>query len=109
MYKSLFFIGCLSLISLPISSYANMQEGSQQHETATQYIKGSTITANIKTQLLADPDVKSLHISVKTVKGVVTLRGYVENAMQKEKAVSIAKNVDGVKTVKDELKVRPAR
>lgn len=98
----LFFLGFLSFLSFPLSLYAN----TTTHESTTQYVKGSTITADVKARLLADSDVKSLHISVKTVKGVVTLTGYVETQAQMDKASTIAKEVDGVVSVNNKLKIR---
>lgn len=100
--SSMFFIGILSMVGfLPQITWAN----TATNETAGQYIEGSTITANIKTRLLADPDVKSLNISVTTEKGVVTLSGSVESQAQVDKAVSIAKEVKGVNSVDNQLKI----
>jgi len=101
---AIFFLNILSVLSFPLSVYAN----TNNQETTTQYVKGSTITADIKTRLLADPDIKSLHISVTTKKDVVTLQGYVETQAQIDKAISIAKEVDGVTSVNNKLKIRPA-
>ena len=46
-------------------------------------------------------------INVDVVNDVVTLKGTVENAAQKTKAEQVAKDIDGVKSVKNELKVAP--
>jgi hyperosmotically inducible periplasmic protein len=79
-------------------------------ETSKQYVKSSAITADIKAKLLADPDVKSLHISVKTTKkDVVILTGHVETADQKDKAASIAASADGVTSVTNKLVVKAAK
>lgn len=75
-------------------------------ETSTAYVKSSAITADVKAKFLADSDIKSTHISVTTKNGIVTLRGYVASADVKEKAVSIAGQVDGVKSVKDKLVIK---
>jgi len=102
----LFFIllGLATFLSLPLGSYATSSS-----ESTTQYVKSSSITADVKARLLADSDVKSLHITVKTVKGVVTLSGYVETQAQKDKASAIAKEVDGVVTVNNQLKIHKYR
>ncbi len=78
-------------------------------ETSKQYVKSSAITADVKAKLLADPDVKSLHISVKTKKDVVILTGRVDTADQKEKAASIAAAADGVSSVTNKLVVKPTK
>jgi hyperosmotically inducible protein len=55
--------------------------------------------------LLAADDLRDSTINVDVENGVVTLSGTVASAEQKAKAVSIAKSVEGVKSVKDLLKV----
>lgn len=52
-------------------------------------------------------DLRDSTINVDVVNDVVTLKGTVETAAQKTKAVQVAKAIDGVKSVKDELKVAP--
>jgi hyperosmotically inducible protein len=63
------------------------------------------ITAAVKTKMLADSDVAGLKIDVDTTDGVVVLKGDVTSAAEKRKALQIARDTDGVKSVKDELKI----
>jgi hyperosmotically inducible protein len=65
----------------------------------------ATITASIKTKLLADEDVSGLKIDVDTTEGVVTLTGNVKTAAEKAEAIRIARETDGVKSVEDRLKI----
>jgi hypothetical protein len=65
------------------------------------------ITTNVKTKLAADDTVKAYQVDVDTSNKVVTLRGEVETAAQKEHAVMIARNTDGVRDVIDQLRVNP--
>lgn len=74
--------------------------------TAGQTVDDATITAKVKSQLLADPDVSALNVNVTTYKGQVQLSGYVENPNQRSKAEQIAKNVNGVKSVSNDLIVK---
>jgi osmotically-inducible protein OsmY len=94
---------CASLMVFPVVNYASATE------TATQFVKSTSITADVKARLLADSDIKSLHISVKTDKGVVMLTGYVHTAEQKAQAEKLASEVDGVKSVKNKLVVKPEK
>jgi osmotically-inducible protein OsmY len=55
--------------------------------------------------LAAADDLRDSTINVDVENGVITLSGTVANAEQKAKAVSIAKSVEGVKSVKDLLKI----
>jgi hyperosmotically inducible periplasmic protein len=63
----------------------------------------ATITSSLKTKLLADPDVAGLQIDVDTKDGIVTLTGKVKTAAEKEEALRIARETDGVKSVVDKL------
>lgn len=67
------------------------------------FMDDSGITARVKAKLVDDSAIKTSDISVKTEKGVVTLSGFVPSQDQAEKAVMVAKNVEGVKSVSDKL------
>lgn len=63
------------------------------------------ITASVKSALGADELVKARNINVDTFRGVVQLNGNVNSAAEKERAISLAKKVDGVVEVRDNLKL----
>ena len=65
------------------------------------------ITTAVKSKLAADDTVKAYQVDVDTANKVVTLRGDVETMAQKEHAVTIARNTDGVRDVIDQLRVNP--
>ena len=65
------------------------------------------ITTSVKSKLAADDTVKAYQVDVDTSNKVVTLRGDVETAAQKEHAVMIARNTEGVRDVIDQLRVNP--
>lgn len=79
---------------------------SQPERTAGQTVDDATITAKVKSQLLADPDVSALNVNVTTFKGQVQLSGYVDNANQRTKAEQIARKIEGVKSVSNDLIVK---
>ena len=66
-------------------------------------ISDSAITTKVKANYLGDDRLKGSHIKVTTTNGVVTLTGSATGADSKAAAEDIAKNVDGVKSVDDEL------
>jgi osmotically-inducible protein OsmY len=69
-------------------------------------IDDAWITGKVKAQLLADTEVDGLDIDVDTDANVVTLEGTVETAAQREAAIRIANDTDGVdKVVADGLKI----
>ena len=68
----------------------------------------ATITAKIKTQLIAEPGLKGLSIDVDTSANVVTLNGMVSSEEARKQAEQIAQNTEGVTQVKNNLTVKPA-
>jgi len=60
----------------------------------------------LKTLLLKDEGVKGLDVNVETHKGIVQLAGWVNNPSQVAQAEKIARGVEGVKTVENDLQVK---
>ena len=69
-------------------------------------VTDASITAKVKSSLLADPDVSGLRIDVDTRNGIVTLTGTVGTAAEKTHAVELAGKVDNVTRVEDRLTLR---
>jgi len=74
-------------------------------ERTGEVIGDAAITTAVKTKFLADTTVSGLRIDVDTTDGVVTLRGTVPNAAEKARAIELARETKGVKSVKDQLKI----
>lgn len=70
------------------------------------YVDDSVITAKVKAALLKEPDLKSLDVSVETMRGEVLLSGFVKDEGQRQKALKVAVAVNGVASVKDAMVVR---
>lgn len=66
----------------------------------------TAITAKVKAGLVKETKMDSLGIHVETEKGVVMLSGFVNNKDEAEKAVQVAKNVDGVTNVRSAIQVK---
>lgn len=73
-------------------------------EAKTQ-VTDSWITSKTKIALFSDDRVKGTQVKVDTMKGVVTLRGKVDSEEAKSAAAEVAKGIDGVKSVKNDLQV----
>jgi hypothetical protein len=76
-------------------------------KTVGETIDDATITTRVKTALLNDPDVGGLRIDVDTFKGVVTLSGAVKSAAERDKAIALARKINGVVDVKSTLQIQP--
>lgn len=70
-------------------------------------IDDTEITAKIKAAIFAEPGLKSLQISVDTVKGMVTLSGSVNSQQNSDMAKGLASAVAGVKGVENRLALKP--
>jgi hyperosmotically inducible protein len=75
-------------------------------DQARRAINDGAVTAKIKAKMALDDTVKALDIDVDTVGTTVTLSGIVATDAQRQKALQLARETDGVKQVVDQLQVR---
>jgi hyperosmotically inducible protein len=80
---------------------------SRGQESVGAYIDDSAITSSVKGRFFDNKDVAGSSISVETLNGTVMLSGFAKDAKEKATAESIARDVKGVKAVKNEIAVRP--
>ncbi|MBC7682172.1 MAG: BON domain-containing protein [Ferruginibacter sp.] len=71
------------------------------------YIDDSAVTTSVKARFVENKEVDASAISVETMNGTVMLSGFAKNMAEKSTAESIARNVKGVKSVKNAITVRP--
>ena len=92
----------------PVAAYA--EDTDADRPNPAMFVKDSAITTKIKTQLAAEHLGSLKHISVDTDKnGVVWMSGTVNNQTEADEAIRIARNTEGVKMVKSNLKVQKDR
>jgi hyperosmotically inducible periplasmic protein len=92
----------------PIPAFAAESDTDRSHPA--NYVKDSVITTKIKAQLAAEHLGSMKHISVDTDKnGVVWMTGTANSQEEMDQAVAIARNTEGVKSVKSELKIQKDR
>lgn len=94
-------LACLVLVA----AFTGCASTSKQESTG-QYIDNSVITTKVKTAIFNEPDLKSLQIDVKSFKGEVQLSGFVDSVQSVTKAGEVARGVEGVVTVKNDLVVK---
>jgi len=100
--KTFAFASSLGLATALFSGCA----GTAYKESTGEYIDSAAITTKVKTALMDDSEIKGLKIDVDTFKGVVELKGTVDTAAMKQRAEQIVWGVEGVRAVKNELKVK---
>ncbi|CAG9932852.1 BON domain-containing protein [Candidatus Nitrotoga arctica] len=86
-----FFVGCAA---------TSKQEGTGE------YIDDSVLTTKVKAAVFNEPSLKSTEINVETFKGVVQLSGFVNSQADINKAADVARDVKGVKSVKNDMRVK---
>jgi osmotically-inducible protein OsmY len=77
-------------------------------EGTGEYIDDSVITTKVKAAFAEDPTVKATQVQVETFKGTVQLSGFVDSPDQEHRAVELAKQVQGVQSVKNDMVLRAA-
>jgi osmotically-inducible protein OsmY len=64
------------------------------------------ITTKVKTQLIGDTSVSGTSINVETFRGVVQLSGFAATQAEVDRAMKLAREVSGVKSVKNDIRLR---
>ncbi len=92
-------------LMLPVAGYAANSD-SDGTSTAGTYVKDSVVTGKVKAGLAEEKLSSLAHIDVDTDnKGAVTLSGTAESDEAAQKAVSIARGVEGVTSVENHIKI----
>ena len=89
-----------------VSSVENNVSLKAANVTVGNTVDDGIITGKVKSALLAEPSVKSFDIAVATSKGTVQLSGYVDNQAQIDEALAIARKVEGVTHVGNEMSIK---
>jgi osmotically-inducible protein OsmY len=80
---------------------------SRGQETVGAYVDDAGITTLVKSRMAESKLVSASSISVETLNGTVMLSGFAKNSTEKSEAERIARGVNNVKSVKNEIAVRP--
>ena len=98
-FFSAFFLALTLLTAVGCAS-------TQKHEGTGEYVDDSVITSKVKAAILNEPGLSSAEINVETFKGKVQLSGFVTSRADIDKAVTVARGVAGVKSVKNEMQLK---
>ncbi|WP_341676473.1 BON domain-containing protein [Niveibacterium sp. SC-1] len=78
----------------------------EQANAAGKVLDDTAITASVRAKIVAEPDLSNMDVKVDTKEGVVTLDGKAKSADAKDRATLVARSVDGVKDVNNNLSVQ---
>ncbi|HLO64431.1 MAG TPA: BON domain-containing protein [Azonexus sp.] len=90
------FVGC-----------SNMTSPTERRQSVGSYIDDATVTTRVKAALAEDKQVRVTQVNVETYQGVVQLSGFVDTESDVHRAAEVARNVAGVKSVKNDIRVKP--
>jgi osmotically-inducible protein OsmY len=94
-------LGCLLLMVVMLGC-----AGDRTTRSTGEVVDDSTIATKVKSALIADPEVKGTQMQVEVYRGVVQLSGFVDHPADAQRAVTVARNVAGVKEVRNNLIVK---
>ncbi len=94
------FFCVILLVSLLGCASTSTQEGTGE------YIDDTVITSKVKTAIFNEPSLSSAEINVETFKGVVQLSGFVNSREDINKAAQVARGVQGVVSVKNDMRLK---
>jgi hyperosmotically inducible protein len=98
-----------SASSLPAARRAEREATARQRAELRRWVEDASTTAVVKSKLLANQNTRGLDINVETRNNVVTLRGQVASAEEKQLAELLARNTDEVAEVRNDLSINPAQ
>ena len=98
--KLAYLVGILLVAVTLGCASTRTQEGSGE------YVDDTVITTKVKAAIFNEPLLKSAEINVETFKGVVQLSGFVSSAAAESTAVSVTRKVEGVKSVKNDMRLK---
>lgn len=75
-------------------------------EGTGEYMDDTVITTKVKAAIFNEPSLKVSEINVETFKGVVQLSGFVSSQADINKAVAVARGIQGVRSVKNDMRVK---
>jgi osmotically-inducible protein OsmY len=94
----------VAAIALAVATFGCASTAKQ--EGTGEYVDDTVITGKVKTAIFNEPTLKSAEINVETFKGVVQLSGFVSSQASEKLAMDVARTVPGVKSVKDDMRVK---
>jgi hyperosmotically inducible protein len=104
MYFRTTLVAAMTAVVLLTTSGCAVKRG---QETVGAYIDDTGITTLIKSRFAEDKQVDATSIRVETLNGTVMLSGFAKSSTERSTAENIARRVNGVKSVKNEIVIRP--
>jgi osmotically-inducible protein OsmY len=107
--KSVEYYPALFLVMISLAGCASDGDRSERSEASQStgaYLDDAMITTKVKTAIFNEPGLDSAEINVETYQGNVQLSGFVESKEDIERAVRVARQVEGVKSVRNDMRLK---
>ena len=95
-------LGALPVAMVAVTGCA----GDRYHQSTGEAIDDHAVSMRVKSALGNDAEYKYEGVNVTTFKGTVQLSGFVDTHAQKSRAASLAKGVEGVKDVQNNITIK---
>ncbi len=93
-------------VLLLVAGLASACESTRTQESPGEYIDSSVLTTKVKAALLDDPNVSAIEIEVDTFKNRVVLSGFVDTEAERQRADQVARGVEGVGVVENNIEIK---
>jgi len=88
-----------------LGACASSDDGNRR--STGEYTDDAAVTAKVKSAIATDAGARTAGaVNVETYRGVVQLTGFVDSEDQATRAVSAAKKVQGVRSVKNDIRIK---
>lgn len=105
-FSAMILAGVLATTVGCASTSKNESTATSSKESTGEYFDDTVITAKVKAAILNEETLKSSEINVETFKGIVQLSGFVNSTTDINRAVAVAKDVKGVTSVKNDMRLK---
>ena len=95
-----------TLVAIAFMAMALGCASTAKQEGTGEYVDDTVVTAKVKAAIFNEPTLKSAEINVETFKGVVQLSGFVNSREDINKAVAVARQIPGVTSVKNDMRLK---
>ncbi|HEY1718488.1 MAG TPA: BON domain-containing protein [Verrucomicrobiae bacterium] len=99
---------CLGLSTAAVATFTGCA-GNQYNRSTGEYVDDKSLTVRVRDALHDNPDYKFGGVNVDVFRGTVQLSGFVDTSDQKSRAADIAKNVQDVKDVVNNITVKESQ
>ena len=105
VFQYIAFAGLVAALGITVFSNASDGSAAPKRSIGT-VVDDSIVSARVKSALIADPAVNGFDFKIATRKGEVQISGFADSELQVERAITIARSVEGVKSIDNKVALK---